>query len=541
MFISGAAPAGPAALSAALRDYASLLPPLHALVAHVARHRLRGAPLLSLLSARAGGAGAPSLAAAFGRLAWHARRAAFDQLAAWCVHGTLADAHHEFFVVPGPGAAVFAAEGAEAPPASAVEGDTGADDDDGGAAEWHGGAALALDALPPWLELPAAEAALFCGRAARVLRRPRGPHAPDAHQLAPPPAAAAAAAARLAALADAPHLRRDAVDAALAELRADAAERLWSLLVSRARLPAHLRALRDYFLMARGDFWAVFLEEARAVLAQPPRAAGAAAALAPALAAAAAQCGGGDDDCLRRLRLSFDPGAPSWAGAALPGLDAWDGVRPRYALSWPLGLLLTPPALDTYAALHAHLFRLKRAQAALATAWASLRRAPPANAGAGGGAAASALRHRMDALLGAWGAHVARDVIAPAHAAMLRRVDAARDWREAARAHAAFLAAARSGALLDLRPAAKALEALLQLALALAAHVRAGGAAQAGRTAELDAHWRRQAQAFAAVLRGPAAAAVGAAGRAPALRAFLQRCDDDGLVPPIAQAAGAAA
>ena len=47
-------------------------------------------------------------------------------------------------------------------------------DGGGGESEWHRGFQVSLEALPPGVELPAAEATLFVGRAVRVLTRPRG-------------------------------------------------------------------------------------------------------------------------------------------------------------------------------------------------------------------------------------------------------------------------------------------------------------------------------------------------------------------------------
>ncbi len=48
------------------------------------------------------------------------------------------------------------------------------------------------------------------------------------------------------------------------------AGRLWELVVRRAELRLHLEALKDYFLLARGDFWDCFLVDAQRLLALPP-------------------------------------------------------------------------------------------------------------------------------------------------------------------------------------------------------------------------------------------------------------------------------
>lgn len=39
------------------------------------------------------------------------------------------------------------------------------------------------------------------------------------------------------------------------------AEELWRLAVVNADLPRHLQVLRDYFLLAKGDFFQCFLQE----------------------------------------------------------------------------------------------------------------------------------------------------------------------------------------------------------------------------------------------------------------------------------------
>lgn len=49
------------------------------------------------------------------------------------------------------------------------------------------------------------------------------------------------------------------------------ASRLWELLVVQAGLMQHLSAIKDYLLLARGDFYQCFLADAARLLASPPR------------------------------------------------------------------------------------------------------------------------------------------------------------------------------------------------------------------------------------------------------------------------------
>jgi gamma-tubulin complex component 4 len=216
--LRGIVPALPAALESALSEFSLVLPSLWAVIEPVAdANTLKGAALLHHLRAASLAAGAPALERALRKLEARAARAAYQQLLAWTVHGRLVDPHGEFWVRPIKGAGgeggVYLGNGdlegvtngdedfgrdGEAFDAGRVVGASDSEDDDdddafsfshahasssrsarrarrdGGEREWHRGFQVSLEALPPGVELPAAEAALFTGRAVRVLSNPRG-------------------------------------------------------------------------------------------------------------------------------------------------------------------------------------------------------------------------------------------------------------------------------------------------------------------------------------------------------------------------------
>jgi len=490
--LSGELAGGVGALRAALCGPLQLLPELHALASALRREKLAGGPLLALLAERRAARGGASVA--LGRLAWHADAAALRQLAAWTLHGELSDPHAEFFVTR------LLPEAADEAAAAAAE------EADGGAAAWHSTFGLRhAQPLPPWLDLSGAEAALFVGRVTRTLGAPRGrfAHTPPSQLL--PDALREGWAARLRALAAAPALRRDAVEAALGATRAEAEAALWQLVGGRARLAAHLVALRDYLLLGRGELFAALEEERQAGL--PCQA---------AWAAAGQRCGADADPLWPLVRL-----LPAGAGG-------WEALALGFGCEWPLGCVLSPAALAQLSALSRALLRLRAAAAALQRAWAPLRRGGPRPRLA----AALALRARSEALLAAWASYLQASVVEPAHAQLLQRCAAAGEpggggWGEAARAVAAFVAALRGGALLELPPVAAALEELALQALALerlAADAVAAGAGApvgaAGELAGLQAGWARAAAALVAALRGVLA---GAGTRAPMLRLLLDQ------------------
>ena len=584
--LRGIVPALPAALESTLCEFALVLPSLWAVIQPVAdANTLKGAALLHHLRAASLAAGAPALENALRTLEARARRAAHQQLLAWTVHGRLVDPHGEFWVRPIVGAGgdggVFLGEatdddnkndgvrGAELETPGVSDSDDDDDDDDardafsssrrrrdGGEREWHKGFQVCLEALPPGVELPVAEAALFTGRAVRVLSNPRGAFkrrvrfagfvrpADEESSLAEreesslasaganasllPDAALDAAAAQIRSLA----VSDEAFDRARFErvverIRRPVADRLGRLVVVDAELPRHLRALRAYMLLGRGDFYQCFLEEARALLAAPPRASTAEADLAVPFAQAASKSSAANDaqKLARRFRLRL--GSPYGADAEdaedeafskknasdffadatrsrrrVPAYDAWDSLSLEYAVPWPLGLLLTRDALRRYDEMFKYLLRLRRAARALDEAWVALRRVAAGAATTTPGALRAeeereARRRRrfrgMDAgttapnaaevcgrvrrdvafLVRNWLTYLQTDVVEAQFREMMDSMDAMTkdengvDFGEAQRAHRAFLAALGAQSFLDLPSVTQSVEATLAMARAV--------------------------------------------------------------------------
>jgi len=48
------------------------------------------------------------------------------------------------------------------------------------------------------------------------------------------------------------------------------AKKLWNLVVQKADLLSHLSTLKDYFLLAKGEFYLILIEEARKLFSLPP-------------------------------------------------------------------------------------------------------------------------------------------------------------------------------------------------------------------------------------------------------------------------------
>ena len=489
---------------------------------------LRGAALLHHLHAASLSAGAPQLESALRALRARCERALYQQLLAWTVHGLLVDPHGEFFVRPvrgagGDGGVWLGGDdrGVELDPrdgdfgsgASTLYSRGGDDDDDGdgGESEWHRGFQVSLEALPPGVELPAAEATLFVGRAVRVLSRPRG--AFRGQSLLPESTSAEATAAlRRLARSDG-EFHRAAFDAAVEGIRRPVAARLGRLVVTDARLLAHLEALRNYHLLGRGDFFQAFFDEAANLLSAPPRPATAEADMIAPFAQAALKSSARDDPLVANFRLRFRPEGDAREpqteppegseyassspvdGYRVPSFDGWDALELEYRVPWPLGLLLTRDALRRYNALHRYLFRLRRTALALDDAWFQLRRkaagastTTPGALRAGEQRAARERRRNGDDaafeacqrarrdvsfLVNNWLTYLQVDVVEAQYREMIARVERAarEDFAEAQRAHRSFLAAVAAQSFLDLASVTDVVEAIMRLAANLCAVV----------------------------------------------------------------------
>ncbi|MEW5306079.1 MAG: hypothetical protein WDW36_008574 [Sanguina aurantia] len=282
-------------------------------------------------------------------------------------------------------------------------------------------------------------------------------------------------------------------------IRAKVAGVLWDLLVVQAGLMSQLAAIKDYFLLARGDFYQSFLTDSRRLMALPPRAATVDTDIDGLFQAAGQKSSAATDRLFSLFRMRFTPGtAQAFPGGLTLGplslytaLDArlpqgalsntlqaavapslcnvprfdpnWDPIHLEYKGEWPLGLLITPAHLGKYNALMQFLLRLKRVQLKMDAAWQSLgtkqlrqglgrgtrtrqmhsEDSAAGTPGAGGATLALAslrqLRYHMAHLVNNLAIYIQTDVIESNYKVLEERIEAAHDFSEAERAHHLYL------------------------------------------------------------------------------------------------------
>ncbi|XVE73341.1 hypothetical protein DITRI_Ditri11bG0109900 [Diplodiscus trichospermus] len=413
-----------ATVTQGLNKFFVILPPLYELILEIERDDIRGGQLLNLLHKRCH-CGVPELQACIQRLLWHGHQVLYNQLASWMVYGILQDQHGEFFI--------RRQENRDVEYSSSIQ-DTSAklarlSTDDTSLTDWHLGFHIFLDMLPEHIHMRVAESILFAGKAIRVLRNPSpafqfqdalynqqlkkgsqnvhgsAVRAPLQKELFMdvrmvgeellPQSEADKIENMLQDLKESSEFHKRSFECSVDSIRAIAASHLWQLVVVRADLNGHLKALKDYFLLAKGDFFQCFLEESRQLMRLPPRQSTAEADLMVPFQLAAIKTISEEDKYFSRVSLrmpSFGITVKSSqvdfsktktytggsSGALLSStsletsLDGWDGTALEYSVDWPLQLFFTQEVLSKYRRVFQYLLRLKRTQMELEKSWASV-------------------------------------------------------------------------------------------------------------------------------------------------------------------------
>lgn len=570
-----------------LNKFEVLLPPLHALVQEVKHKNLRGGRLLDLLHTKCH-CGVPELQNCMQRLLWHAHQVMYKQLAAWMVYGLLQDQHEEFFISRLQDASRCSeGENVKARPGVAHG---NADTD---LADWHSGFHVFLDMLPQYIPMQVAESILFVGKAVKILRNPsrsfkshwRGYEQQDMKYdpmpeelLIPifhpkssfselldhqgpkllPQSQIEKIALMIQDLKEMPDFHKRSFEGSIDSIRTIAATHLWQLVVVHADLVGHLKALKDYFLLAKGDFFQCFLEESRSLMRLPPRPATAEADLKVPFQQAAVKTLGDDDKYFCRVSLRMPSlGSGSLQGGVLrarssadgsTGLstsygdgankmnDGWDSIALEYSIEWPLQLLFTKDILSKYCRVFQYLLRLKRIQLELEKSWAEAmqqdradsakQRKDPVN-----GVTSTQrqkqrmpmwrIRQHMTYLITNLQFYIQVDVIESQWNLLQERVEASKDFTELVRFHQEYLSALISQSFLDIGSVSRILDNIIKLCLRLCRLIEnQDGTPNSVDLDQISEEFNKKSNSLYTILRS---SKLAGSQRAPFLRQFLLR------------------
>ncbi|ERN00256.1 gamma-tubulin complex component 4 isoform X2 [Amborella trichopoda] len=563
-----------------------LLPPLHELILEVERGDIRGGQLLNLLHKRCH-CGVPELQACIQRLLWHGHQVMYHQLSAWMVHGILQDPYGEFFIRRQQDKE-FEHSSSHSDPLYKKLAHKSLED--GSITDWHMGFHVFLEMLPEYIHMRVAESILFAGKAIRVLRNPSPAFQSQNNALYQliqrGPFRIRGAMERFAGQKEIstdtqlieeellPQSEADKIDCMLQELKAAAefhkrsfenvvnsiriiaANHLWQLVVVRADLNGHLKALKDYFLLAKGDFFQCFLEESRQLMTLPPRHSTAEADLKIPFQQAAIKTIGDDDRYFSRvslrmpiavkssqmdiskLKLSGDGGSDSLLlGSALdPSLDGWDAIALEYSFDWPLQLFFTQEVLAKYRRLFQYLIRLKRTQMELEKAWAAAMHQDHTDFAnyrkerlkcfnsrqrRQGSSPIWRVRGHMAFLITNLQFYIQVDVIESQWNLLQERVQASHDFTELVGFHQEYLSALISQSFLDIGSVSRILDSIMKLCLQFCWSIERQETSPTTLDLEhISEEFNKKSNSLYTILRS---SKIAGSQRAPFLRQFLLR------------------
>ncbi|KAH9604782.1 hypothetical protein KSS87_002928 [Heliosperma pusillum] len=488
------------------------------------------------------------------RLLWHGHQVMFNQLASWMVYGILQDPHDEFFIrsqddsksekeLPDSDMHRKMTR-LKLGDSSLVNWHLGfhislVPNGDGILSSVFNFSAAAVtfvqkDMLPEYINMRVAESILFAGKAIRVLRNPSpGFFVKDSfyHHKIPRQSRknqglgdhfsfqkdTQVASAKLSVddlepsgedllsqseadkietmlqdLKDSTEFHKRSFECAVDSIRSIAASHLWQLVVVRADLNGHLKALKDYFLLAKGDFFQCFLEESRQLMRLPPRQSTAEADLLVPFQLAALKTISDDDKYFSRVSLRMPSAVnPSQvdvikskvrvaSSSTAADLDGWDGITLEYSIDWPLQLFFSQEVLSKYCRVFQYLLRLKRTQMELEKSWASVmhqdhsdfaeHRNDPAKC--------STLQQRRQRFRPMWRVrehmaflirnlqfYIQVDVIESQWNLLQNHIQDSRDFTELVNFHQEYLSALISQSFLDIGSVSRILDSIMKLCL----------------------------------------------------------------------------
>eukprot|EP00210_Caulerpa_lentillifera_P000039 g38.t1 len=343
-----------------LIDFESLLPQIHRMLFRIVQENLRGRSLLILLF-EMGQSGLPVLQSCIQRLLWHCNQVLYKQLSAWMVHGLLLDRTQEFFIRDNSQDRTESTSGIIE---DAVQGDV-----------WSTDFETVIGNIPPYIDEDTAERVNFIGQSIRLLRHPQGSF--EGEDLLPYTDTLECARS-LRELQNQCEFNSVAFDQTIESIRCKVASHLWHLVVVKAQLILHLEGLKDYFLLARGEFYHSFLVDSKSILELPPRDVTAEADINIPFFQAAYKSNAQYDKLFANVKLKWSKEeiqikSRMGKNIKMPRFeDGWDDLYLSFHIDWPLGLIISPALLTRYNGLFQFLIKLKRIQLELEEAWQTM-------------------------------------------------------------------------------------------------------------------------------------------------------------------------
>lgn len=453
-----------------LEEYQLLFPSLSSLIDEISMRKIYGCNVLEMLY-RASLCGMPSVEAALQRILYICHKVLYKQLTSWMLHGLLLDQFSEFFIHRVDKGLKPSTSDVSVEDELGLGGVTGRQleqilklSETTSESKAYESFMIQAELLPSYIPVHAAEKILFVGESVQMFEnqkiRPkqnyRGSILRDKED---------EFAREINRLSEQPVFELMAFEDVIDKIRLYVAEQLWQLVVEETDLPSHLRVLKDFFLLGRGELFLAFIDQAQ-ILLRPPATSTTQHDVNLAFHQAARNVLLEDEQLLQHFKLLIQSKDETGQSSSVNSLSrkesGWNCLNLSYVVDWPLHILFTPGVLDRYNTLFRFLLYVKRIQLELQHTWSlqmqrrHLRCTDPS-------ATKWWLRSHMAFLVDNLQYYLQVDVIESQFSVLLDKIENTRDFEAIRMAHDHFLSSLLSQCFIHMKQISFCLKEILEL------------------------------------------------------------------------------
>lgn len=465
-----------------LEQYQGLFPALWSVIEHIQASKAFGCQILDVLQ-QSCICGIPDVKDALERILFVCHGVMYQQLSAWVLHGILIDKHNEFFIKEITSADKQTANWTDDSAAGMSNGDLGIPGITGRqlaeilegegkkeiAAQWQ--FRINAEMLPSYIPTRVADKILFIGESVGMFqgsRQTKTSHQRSALVLEKEEEFTLS----LYALQQQPKFNLMLFESEIDKIRLCVAEHLWKLVVENVNLLKHLKILKDFFLLGRGELFSAFIEHARDLLKLPPSN-NTSHDVHAAFLQVLSKFLPDDDEAASMFTIMIDKEltqrdkkkkTASEADQTGPVVSGWDCIKLEYDVQWPLHILFQPVVLDKYNSLFRFLLKVKRTQMDLQQVWAAYMGTKHLSTAQISNMTKIWLsRMHMAFLVNNLQYYLQVDVLEAQYSQLLEKINSTRDFEAIRLGHDHFITTLTAQSFLLMKPVSHCLDEILNL------------------------------------------------------------------------------